>query len=122
VKFLCLGYYDPSAFDKLSADDAAALGDACRPHDAALRATGHLSHLLSLEHRKAVTLRARGGRTVTTDGPFVETKEQVGSLFILEAADLGEAIRLASLHPAARMREDLSWAVEVRPIEFFAEY
>ena len=52
-----------------------------------------------------------------TDGPFIETKEQVGGFFIIEARDLDEAIRVASNHPAANIGEQVGWAVEVRPIE-----
>ena len=64
----------------------------------------------------ATTVRVQDGRTLTTDGPFVETKEKVGGLFIIEARDLNEAIRIASLHPAAHLGEGQGWAIEVRPI------
>jgi hypothetical protein len=57
---------------------------------------------------------------MVTDGPFVETKEQVGGFFIIEANDLDEAIRVASKHPAANLGETVGWAVEIRPIEGFA--
>jgi hypothetical protein len=60
-----------------------------------------------------------GGKTVLYDGPYVETKEQVGGFFILEAKDLNEAIQAASRHPAARVGEKMGCAVEIRPIEFF---
>lgn len=55
------------------------------------------------------------------DGPFADTKEQVGSFFIVEAGDLNEAVRVASKHPAAQVGEDLGWAVEVRPVERYEE-
>ena len=54
-----------------------------------------------------------------TDGPFAETKEQVGGFFIIEARDLNEAIRVASKHPAALLGEQVGWGIEVRPIEMF---
>jgi hypothetical protein len=120
MKYLCLAYYDPAAFDGLAAPDLAALGDQCGPHDAALRATGQLGLCASLEHRTAVTVRQRGGKMSITDGPFIESKELVGSFFLVEAADLAEAVRVASLHPAAQLGESLGWGVEVRPIEAFA--
>ena len=62
------------------------------------------------------TIRPRSGKPVVTDGPFAETREKVGGLVVIEARDLNEAIRVASLHPAAHLGEDLGWAVEVRPI------
>jgi hypothetical protein len=60
----------------------------------------------------ATTVRVRDGNTLTTDGPFVETKEALGGYFFLEADDLDAAIELASRVPAARM----GGAVEVRPL------
>jgi hypothetical protein len=93
----------------------------CAPHDQELRATGRMISVASLQHRAHVTLRpTRSGRSVT-DGPFVEAKEVVGSFFIIEADDADEAVRLASLHPAARVRPDLGFAIEVRPIEIMGE-
>lgn len=60
----------------------------------------------------ATTVRVQDGRTLTTDGPFVETKEALGGYFLLEADDLDAAIELAARVPAARM----GGAVEVRPV------
>jgi hypothetical protein len=63
----------------------------------------------------ATTVRVEGGRTLTTDGPFVGMKEAVGSLFILEADDLDAAIEVAARVPAARY----GGAVEIRPSEVY---
>jgi len=60
----------------------------------------------------ATTVRVRDGRTLTTDGPFVETKEALGGYFVFEADDLDAAIALAARVPAAR----LGGAVEIRPV------
>jgi hypothetical protein len=60
----------------------------------------------------ATTVRVRDGRTLTTDGPFAETKEALGGYYLLEAPDLDAAIELAARIPAAR----LGGAVEVRPV------
>ena len=54
---------------------------------------------------------------LVTDGPYAETKEQVGSYFQIEARDLNQAIEVASKHPAARLNEHLGWGIEIRPIE-----
>lgn len=64
----------------------------------------------------ATTVRVRDGRTVTTDGPFAETKELLGGFYIVEAADLDEAIGYAALIPGAR-----TGSVEVRPIVDWAD-
>ena len=61
----------------------------------------------------ATTVRVQDGKTLTTDGPFVDTKEAVGGYFIFEADDLDAAIEIASRVPAAR----LGGAIEVRPVE-----
>lgn len=63
----------------------------------------------------ATTVRVEGGKTLTTDGPFVGMKEAIGSLFILEADDLDAAIELAARVPAARH----GGAVEIRPSEVY---
>ena len=72
----------------------------------------------SLQHRTAMTVRPRDGKVSTSDGALAET---VGALLILEARDLNDAVRVASLHPAARTGEHLGWAVEIRPIEMFEQ-
>ena len=56
-----------------------------------------------------------------TDGPYAEAKEMVGGFFIIEAADKDEALRVASLHPAATLGEDVGWGIEVHTIGFFAQ-
>lgn len=121
MKYLCLGYYDPERFDALSAAERDAIASACRPHDEVLRRSGHLVAVASLEHRTAATLRPRNGRTDVTDGPYAETKELIGSFFIVEATDLDEAVRVASLHPAATCGEHVGFGIEVRPIETFEQ-
>lgn len=115
MKYLCLAYGDRKAMEKLTKEQFEALKAKCMEHDAELRATGQLVSAQSLEW-DAVTIRARGGRTVTTDGPFIEGREVVGGLVVIEARDLNEAVRIASLHPAAHLGEEMGWAVELRPI------
>lgn len=121
MRYLCLGYYDPVKFDALTPAEQEAVARECRPHDEALHATGRVVSVASLEHRTAVTLRPGAGGTAVTDGPFAEAKEVVGSFFIIEAESLEEAVRIASLHPAAKWGAHLGFAVEVRPIEFSLE-
>jgi len=115
MKYLCLAYGDPRKMENLSKEQLAALFERCQAFDAELKATGQYLEGKSLEW-DTVTLRPSGAKTIVSDGPFVETKEKVGGLIVIEARDLNDAIRVASLHPAARMGEEYGWAVEIRPI------
>lgn len=120
MKYLCLAYYDEKKFETLSKAEVEALVSQCPPHDASLRSSGHLVTQASLgPTRSSTTIRPRNGKPSVTDGPFAETKEQVGGFFIIEARDLNEAIRVASKHPAALLGEQVGWGIEVRPIEMF---
>ena len=122
MKYLCLAYYDEKAFEALSKCELDALVRQCPPHDAALRASGHLIVQASLGlSRETTCIRPRNGKVSITDGPFTETKELVGGFFVIEARDLNEAIRVASLHPAAHLGERVGWGIEVRPIGFFLQ-
>jgi hypothetical protein len=66
--------------------------------------------------RSATTVRVRGGKTLLTDGPFAETKEQLAGFYLIEARDLNDAIQVASRIPSARMG-----SIEVRPIMEFTQ-
>ena len=115
MKYLCLAYGDREKVQALSKEDFEALRAKCGVYDEELRKSGHFVESRSLEW-DAMTLRPRGGKTVTTDGPFAETKEQIGGLVVIEARDLNEAVRVASMHPAAHLGEHLGWGIEIRPI------
>jgi hypothetical protein len=120
MKYLCLAYYNEKAFEALPSAEVDALVSQCPGYDEALRNSGHLVIQASLGPTRATaTVRPRNGKPMVTDGPFVETKEQVGGFFIIEARDLNEAIRVASKHPAANIGEQAGWAIEVRPIEMY---
>jgi hypothetical protein len=64
----------------------------------------------------ATTIRVRDGQTMTTDGPFAETKEALGGYYLLQCKDLDEAIELAAMIPGAS-----TGSVEIRPIQEFTE-
>jgi hypothetical protein len=122
MKYLCLAYYDEKKFDALSKSELDAIVSQCPPDDEALRKSGHLITQASLAATSAsTTLRPRKGKVSMTDGPFAETKEQIGGFFIIEARDLNEAILVASKHPAAHLGEQAGWGIEVRPIESFEQ-
>ena len=124
MKFLCLAYYDPAATAALPEEELASIVRQCPPLDEALRATGRLVAQASLgEPGSTRVIRTRRSRKLhVTDGPFTESKELVGGFFIIEAADMDDAVRIASLHPAAQLGDETGWAVEVWPIERFMEY
>ena len=118
MKFLCLGYFDESVFDAVPDELKSEIMTKCYAQCIPFRATGKVVEEEGLHHtRTAKTIRLRNGRTTITDGPFLDTKEQLGSFFIVEAANLEEAIEVASLHPAARMGEEYGFGLEIREIQ-----
>lgn len=122
MKYLCLAYYDEKAFEALPKAELDAIVSRCPEYDQKLRESGHLVVQASLGSSKSsIAIRPRNGRASVTDGPYVETRELAGGFFIIEARDLNEAIRVASLHPAANLGERVGWGIEVRPIEMFEQ-
>lgn len=102
MKFICLGYIDPSVPVTTSEPEWHAMMDRCFDYDDQLRANGHFKGGEALQPpNTAMTLRYANGRVVVTDGPFAETKEQLGGIMILEARDLNHAVELISKHPGA---------------------
>lgn len=119
MKFLILAYYHEKTFEKTSKEDMQAIVAQCEPLDKALQATGKVDIVASLAATKdTMSVRPRNGKPSVTDGPYVETKEQLGSFFLIEAKDMQEAIQIASMHPAANLGEKMGWGIEIRPIEF----
>ena len=119
MKFLALAYYHEKTFEKTTPEEMKAIVAKCEPLDAALNATGKMELVASLAATKeTVSVRPKNGKAIITDGPYVETKEQLGSFFLLEAENMQEAVKLASMHPAAVLNESMGWGIEVRPIEF----
>lgn len=120
MKYLGLAYFTPEKFAAMAPDDVKALVSQCPPLDEQMRATGKVrvsASLGDLEHWR--TLRPRGGKTHVSDGPYTESKEVVGGLFIIEADTQEEALRIASMHPAAMLGEAGGWAVELIPMDFY---
>jgi hypothetical protein len=115
MKYLCLLYGNQQKMSKLTKEEFSGLVEQCRVHDAELERTGAVRSVETLEW-DVTTVRARDGKPTVTDGPFVETRDVVGSFMVIEARDLNEAIRIASLHPAANMGEELGWGIEIRPL------
>jgi hypothetical protein len=113
MKYLCLAYEEERALNDLTAGEWRALRRETLDYVEALRASGRLLDARPLQSaRKASTLRVRGGKPVVTDGPFAETREQIGGYFLIEADDLDEALRIAAQWPSARIG-----SIEVRPVD-----
>jgi hypothetical protein len=122
MKFLCLGYYDEKKFEALPKPELEELVRKCRTHDEALHQSGRLLLVGSLDSpAKAASIRPRNNKSSVTDGPYAEAKEVIGAFFLIEAEDRAEAIRIAALHPAAQLGEQVGWGVEVRGVDFFEE-
>jgi hypothetical protein len=112
MKYVCLGLYDETAFAQMSQADAQKMFEECFAYDDELRRGGHFLGGEALDSaRNAVTLRMKDGEVQVTDGPFVETKESLGGILLLEARDLNHAIVLMSKHPALRVGN----VFEIRP-------
>lgn len=118
MKFLCLGYLNMEQFDAAPDDVKSEIMTKCFAQCRPFRATGKVVEEEALEHtRTAKIIRPRGGKPFVTDGPFIETKEQLGSFFVIEADSIEEAVEVASLHPAAIFGEEYGFGIEVRPIQ-----
>lgn len=112
MRYLFLAYGDEKQLNAMSACERDALGNACLVNDEALRKSGHLLAVQSLEHScSATTVRVHNGKVSIANGPVAETKEQLIGIFTINARDLNEAIRVASKMPQAR-----GGSIEVRPI------
>jgi hypothetical protein len=113
MKYLCIAYEEEQKLNDLSEADWQTLRQETLDYVGALRTSGRLIVTHALQSaRTASMVRVRGGERLVTDGPFTETKEQIGGFFLIEAADAGEAIDIAARWPSARIG-----SIEVRPIE-----
>ena len=112
MKYICLGYMEPGKFEGMTEDERHAIFDECFEYNDHLRANGHLVAEVPLQPPEtALTLYWKNGKVATTDGPYAETKEQLGGYYIFECATLDDAIRYAAMIPSAA-----TGSVEVRPI------
>jgi hypothetical protein len=115
MRYLCLIYGDESGAAKMTREQGQALMGEYMAFTEAIKKSGHYVGGNALKPvSTASTVRLRNGKLSTTDGPFAETKEQLGGYYLIEARDLNDAIQVASKVPAAK-----TGSVEVRPIEVF---
>jgi hypothetical protein len=112
MKYLCLVYVEGKVLQQLSGPEFDALASESLDYDDELRQRGHLIAAQALQPvQTATTVRVRNSKLSTTDGPFAETKEQLGGFVFIEASDLNEALQIAAKIPSARLG-----TIEVRPI------
>jgi hypothetical protein len=112
MKYLCLVYIEEKTLDAMSENGLDALIDESLAYDKVLRKSGHYLVSEALQPvQAATTVRVRNGKLSVTDGPFAETKEQLGGFFLIDARDLNDAIQVASRIPPARLG-----SIEVRPV------
>lgn len=113
MKYLCLIYHEDEALENLAPDSYETVVRDTFEYRKELRQRGHWINASPVESADAaMSVRVRHGDIVITDGPYAETKEQLGGFYLIEARDLNEAIRLASKMPSARLG-----CIEVRALK-----
>jgi hypothetical protein len=111
MKYVCLGYLEEKKWEAMPESERQAFMEECFAYDDVLRKNGHFIGGEALQSAgSAATLRFHNGKVTTTDGPYAETKEQLGGILLLEAKDLDHAIQLMSKHPGVRVG-----SFEIRP-------
>lgn len=103
MKYICLGYIEPGKFEGMTEGERHAMLDSCFEYDDQLRANGNFAAGEALQPpATATTLSWKNSKVAVTDGPYAETKEQLGGILILEAQHLNHAIQLISQHPGTK--------------------
>ncbi len=116
MKYLCLIYDAESTLGAMPKDEMDTFMSDYFAFSDSIAKSGHMVVGEALEPvHTATTVRIRNGKVTTTDGPFAETKEQLGGFYLVEARDLNEAIQIAARIPSAR-----TGSIEVRPITVFS--
>jgi hypothetical protein len=103
MRFICLGFHDETSWTEMSENERKSFMEQCFAYDDELRRGGHFLGGEALQlAQSAATVRCRSGQVFVTDGPYAETKEQLGGILFLQARDLNHAIQLMSRHPGVR--------------------
>src|SRR5215469_16671117 len=119
MKYICLGYLEPGKFENMSETERNNVFDQCFSYNDDLRKSGNLLAEEPLQPPDtAVTLSWKNGKVAVTDGPYAETKEQLGGLQVIEARDLNHAIQLVSQSPGLRLG---CGTIEIRPAADISE-
>jgi hypothetical protein len=113
MKYICLGYLEPGKFENMSESERNTVLDQCFSYNDEMRKNGHLVAEEPLQPpNTAVTVSRKNGQVAVTDGPYAETKEQLGGIQVLEARDLNHAIQLISQSPGVKLN---CGTIEIRP-------
>ncbi len=113
MKYLCLVYVEEKTLHAMPQNERIALSNESMAYCDALQKQGQLLAASPLHPvETATTVRVREGKTSTTDGPFAETKEQLGGYLLIDVRDLNDAVRIASKFPASQYG-----SIEVRPLK-----
>ena len=116
MQYLLLIYDAEKAFDAMSEADQKAIGSEYNSFTEDIKKSGHFRNGEALQPTStATTVRVNNGKTMTTDGPFAETREQLGGFYLIEAANLDDAIQVAARIPSTRV----GGSIEIRPIMMF---
>lgn len=117
MKYLCMIFTDHTNPVSLSDDEQVELVDEHLAYDKELMRSGHFIHAQALQPVETVTcVKVRSGKLSVTDGPFIETRDQLTGFFVVQARDLNEAIQVAAKIPSARYGY-----VEIRPVRELLE-
>ena len=112
MRYLCQVYFEEKRLAALSTVELDALFRASADYNGLLQRSGCLALAVTLEPvRTATTIRIQSGRAQAMDGPFAETREQLGGIILIDAADLDEALRVAAKMPMAKLG-----SIEIRPV------
>jgi hypothetical protein len=117
MKYLCLIYENEKNWETMAPADSEAIMNEYFAFTDGIRRSGQYVAGEALQPTStATTVKVRSGKVSTTDGPFAETKEQLGGFYMIEAKDLNEAIQVAAKIPSARLG-----AIEIRPVVDFSQ-
>jgi hypothetical protein len=115
MKYLCLIYGEEKNWQHYTKEQSDAMLREYFAFTEDIRKSGHMLGGDALQPTSAATtVRVRNGKVSTTDGPFAETKEQLGGFYLIEGKDLNDAIQVAARIPGAK-----TGSIEVRPIMVF---
>jgi hypothetical protein len=119
MKYICLGYIEQGKFENMSESERNTMLDECFTYDDELRKNGHFAAGEALQPANtAMTVYWKNGKVAVTDGPYAETKEQLGGIQVLEARDLNHAIQLISQSPGVKLQ---CGTIEIRPAADISE-
>ena len=118
MKFLCLGYLNMDKFDSIPESEKQSILERCADQCIPFRASGNVVMEEGVRHySEAKVIQLINGVAKVTGGTLLPSPLQLGSVFIIEATGIDEAIKTASLHPAALFAEEFDFSLEVRPLQ-----